>query len=494
MRADASAELGLGHVKRCLALALALREAGAEVSFVTRDLGVDTRLLARDACIEWHVLGAFQAQWQDDALDSVAALRTWSANWVVVDHYALDARWHTTVASLLGTRIAAIDDLGDRDLAPALLIDHNYAPDHRAKYARRLDAATPMLAGPRFALLAPAYAAAPRYALHEEVGSIGIFMGGTDAAGMSAVVLEGCRRHAGFTGPIEIATTSANPHLASLECSCRQWPGTTTSIDAPNLTAFYARHDLHIGAGGGASWERCCIGAPTLALVCAPNQEPVIRELSAIGALSTLEAGLAPHADSIGHAVMALVRDPKRRLAMAATARRLVDGFGARRVALYLNAAALTVRPAALEDAELMHRWRNDEATRRGSSDARVIQWTSHVEWLGRTLADPSRMLLIGAVGSIPVGVIRLDRTASDAAEVSLYLDPALHGLGLGKELLRAGERHFIDRNGAPAGGFVATVLEGNAGSQRLFRSAGYDHDGARWRKPETSAATRNVR
>ena len=46
-----------------------------------------------------------------------------------------------------------------------------------------------MLGGPRFALLGPAYAEAPRCAPGASVRSIGIFLGGTDPAGLSASAL-----------------------------------------------------------------------------------------------------------------------------------------------------------------------------------------------------------------------------------------------------------------------------------------------------------------
>jgi len=82
------------------------------------------------------------------------------------------------------------------------------------------------------------------------------------------------------------------------------------------------------------------------------------------------------------------------------------------------------------------------------------------------------RLLLIAQVGRIPVGVVRFDRKCAEA-EVSLYLDPHLHGLGLGRLALLLGETAAALR-WPSLDGFLAEALEHNVGSQRLFVGAGY--------------------
>lgn len=497
LRADASATIGIGHVRRSLSLAQALREAGAEVCLVARPLGVDTAAQAAATSTCHFALptasdsgSATEAQtdaawagvdWQRDAEDTVAALSSWRPDVVVVDHYALDAAWHRAVRSGLGVRIAAIDDLADRAMAVDWLIDHNHSGDHRAKYAGRIAPDTTLLGGPRYALLAPAYEGSPRHEFHTDVRSVGIFMGGTDSAGMSVRALEACRVQARLEGDIEIATTGANPCLADLAQTCLRWPRTTLLVDAPDLASFFARHDLQIGAGGGASWERCCIGAPTVALVCADNQRVVVEGLSELGILATPEGPDQLSAASIGAAVVALAGDPERRRDMSERSRLLVDGLGARRVALRLTGSHhLGLRLATMDDAALMFGWRNDPATRSVSLDDEAIAWPPHREWLKRTLDDPTRMLLVASVGVVPVGVIRFDREPGDQARVSLYLDPSMHGLGLGGVMLERGERLALEHF-SPLSRFEATVQAANVGSQRMFGSAGYRQDGERW-------------
>jgi UDP-2,4-diacetamido-2,4,6-trideoxy-beta-L-altropyranose hydrolase len=498
IRADATPTMGLGHLLRCLALARAMRRAGAEVHFVTRDLGLDSAARIRAAGFGVFSLPAPHCEWtppdsapphaawagvpaDEDAEQTAGLLRPMEPDRLVIDHYAFDAVWHRRVADALGVRVAAIDDLGDRALDVDVLIDQNLA-DHDAKYVGRLPQRVRRLLGPRYALLGPRYADAPRHVPSGRLGSIGIFMGGVDQAGMSRLAWHGCRHTAAFDGPIEIATTSANPHLEDLHALASADGRTTLSVDLPDLAAFFAAHDLQIGAGGGATWERCCIGAPTLLLAVAENQRAVLPALSAAGIVATLGEHIAPDATSVGHAVAMLALEPRRLASMSERARRLVDGRGAERVALAMLAQTLSVRPASAADGTMMHRWRNDPATRAVSHHGAEIPLETHLRWLDTVLVDPSTLLLIGCVGQIDVGVIRFD-SSGDETRVSVYLDPALHGLGLGPRLLAAGEDAAAERL-PPGSTFVADVLGHNDASRRLFVSAGYHFEGLRGRKP----------
>lgn len=487
IRVDASVEIGLGHLARCLSLAQVLRNGGAQVVFVTRDLGLDdkTRIAAagfecrrlrppagigcteRSANEPAHARWAHVA-WRQDAEETIAAVAGDRPDWLVVDHYAFDARWHNAVAGTAARR-CVIDDLGDRALHADLLIDHNLADDHRRKYAATGISNARILGGPRFALIAAGYATAPRYDFRDRVASVGIFMGGTDPQRLSELALRSCRELAGFTGPIEVATTSANPALAQLAAACRQHGPAQLLVDAPDLAAFFARHDLQIGAGGGALWERCCIGAPAIAFAFADNQRPAVEALAAAGAVATL---VRIDAVALGDAVQRLIDDSAARRLLSTRARALVDGRGAERAALAMLADSVTLSPATGADAELAHHWRNDERTRRYFRDPSPVSLDAHRLWWSRTLASGDQTLLVARCGQVPVGFVRFDDDGHGSAEISYYLDPELTGLGLGSATLRAAQR-WIAGNRTWAC-IVARVLDGNAASAQAFAAAGF--------------------
>jgi UDP-2,4-diacetamido-2,4,6-trideoxy-beta-L-altropyranose hydrolase len=498
LRADASQKIGIGHVKRCLSLAGALQEAGAEVRLVARDLGVSTLEWAENFGIFQHKLATPKADvrvdghvphsawaeigWQEDAVDTSEALADWRPDWVVVDHYSFDARWHSLVAGTLNSSIAVIDDLADRDLAANLLVDHNYHEDHRKKYGLRVDVGTPIVGGPRFALLAKAYAESPKFCVREKVGSIGIFMGGADSGNMSSLALRACRQVVEFDGIVEIVTTRANPQIEELKALASQFEGTRIVCDLPDLAVFFCRHDLQIGAGGSAAWERCCMGVPTLALVVAENQRTVVEELASLGALRTTTSTSLEH---VSNGLRELLTSTELRREISALARSLVDGLGAKRVALRMLRKSVTVRPASIADAAKMYSWRNHTITRSASKDSSEISWDEHNKWIGRVLRERGRLLLVGSVGKFEIGIVRFDQSRDGTTMVSLYLDPDCFGLGLGQNLLNAGEAHARAHFGNIQS-FVAEILESNAASCKTFAACGYSYQGGRWFKTAT--------
>ena len=346
IRVDASAQIGTGHLRRMLALGIALREVGGEARFITRSLGVDsigmiTGAGFKDTTLLGPSVNFFlpdpavpHAAWaavspEQDIGNTCDAISDFAPDWMVVDHYAFDARWHTGVREMLGCRLAVIDDLADRALDADMVVDHNYHPDHDAKFAAVIAGKPKLLAGPCYALLGPSYADAPRYNFRQEVRSIGVFMGGVDAGAHSMDVLDAIETIQ-FNGSIEVVSTSANPGLAALRKRVLARPQTKLSLDLPDLAAFFGRHDLQVGAGGGASWERCCIGAPTLLIVVAENQNSVAPQLAADGIVALARE---PTAQAISTELAALLADVEKRRTLANQSSSLVDGHGALRVA-----------------------------------------------------------------------------------------------------------------------------------------------------------------
>jgi RimJ/RimL family protein N-acetyltransferase len=163
---------------------------------------------------------------------------------------------------------------------------------------------------------------------------------------------------------------------------------------------------------------------------------------------------------------------------MATRGRALVDGGGARRIALAMLADRLDLRPATDSDAFQALAWRNHPEIRRLSRRPGVLDPEAHLDWWRRALAAGNRRLWIAHVQGDAVGVLRLDLEGAEA-EVSLYTDPELTGIGLGRAMLSACQRRIASGE-VPARRIVAEVLPKNLPSRRVFAAAGFTSVSAR--------------
>jgi len=136
----------------------------------------------------------------------------------------------------------------------------------------------------------------------------------------------------------------------------------------------------------------------------------------------------------------------------------------------WLAEDAITLASATAKDCERLWRWRNDPETRVNSLNTGEISWQSHQDWFEKTLRDPTRIILIGCIEGIAVGMCRFD-IAGGTAEVSIGLDPALRGRGLGAPLLALAVARFREQRRLP---LFATVKKQNAASARCFERCGF--------------------
>lgn len=300
-RADASVTIGTGHVMRCLTLADALRARGADCQFVTRDLPGHLGALIVDRGFTVSLLDAPSGPaptgpphhaawagvtWQQDLADTRAVLDL--ADWLVVDHYALDARWQQGLANCVG-RIMVIDDLADRPHSAALLLDQNLGRE-----VRDYDGLVPddcrILTGPRFALLRPEFAAQRERSLTRRKGAglahLMVTMGGTDAIDATSQVLRALK-DADLAEALRISVVmgSRAPALERVRALAAgmPWP-TEVLVDVRDMAALMTDADLAIGAGGSTSWERCCLGLPGIVVETAENQARSVAAMVKAGA------------------------------------------------------------------------------------------------------------------------------------------------------------------------------------------------------------------
>ena len=273
-RADASVEIGTGHVMRCLTLADELARQGNECRFICREheghlgdlissKGYGLRLLP--ACIDNELnmknsssdnyalwLGV---PWQEDARQTLEALTPWVPDWLVVDHYALDAKWEQALAKAVGS-IMVIDDLANRPHECALLLDQNLGRVE-SNYDGLLPVDCQRLIGPGYALLRPEFAELRERSLNRrqlrELKRILIFLGGVDRTNVTGGVLDALAESPlPASTELDIVMGAAAPYLDEVREQADRLPyRATVSLNVIDMAERMCLADLSIGAAGG---------------------------------------------------------------------------------------------------------------------------------------------------------------------------------------------------------------------------------------------------
>jgi UDP-2,4-diacetamido-2,4,6-trideoxy-beta-L-altropyranose hydrolase len=456
-------------------LAKALVARGLDVRFLCRVLPGDYCKWLEDSGFEVLRLGDTGDDVDADIAQSRAALEgAGEVDWLVVDHYGVDARWERALRSA-ARRILVIDDAPGRPHDCDALLDQNFTVGGPAsasdRYAGLVPPGARRLLGPRYALLDPAFAER-RAGLRSREGSVRrvlVCFGGADPQGHTMAAIEALRPHARRVDRIDVAVGSASPHKASIAIACADLPNVQVHCPARDMAALIADADLAIGAGGSMNWERACLAVPTLAFGIVENQRPVLASLIEAGCVAGSSYMPKPDVALIGAWVSSLLGSPEILRGLSTRSAALVDGRGAERVVEALFLGRLEFRRATPADGENLLRWRNHPEVRAASLDAAEIARSTHEAWMARTLADPQRILLVAERRGGPVGVVRFDLLPPEAV-ISVYRVPAAEGAG---GLVRQASE-WLQANYPEIRRITAEVLSANGASLAAFRNAGY--------------------
>lgn len=276
--ADAGPRVGLGHLSRAGAVAAALRAQGHAVT--TLVLGEED--VEHDG-IAWAAAGEAAALAGDGP--------------VLVDSYRVD------VAALArgGARKVAVfwDGVGAEPQGGALAITLRGAE------------------GPRLACLRPMFWGLAARPVASEVRRVLVATGGGAAGGVGALA-ETVR---GALPDVEVAAILGPYADETLP------DGVVAVRTPPRMADELQAADLVVTAAGQTMLETLCAGTPCVATAVVGNQRAQLELLAAGGGVWASEA------DAIGQAITALAANRAERERLAATGRKLVDGFGALRVA-----------------------------------------------------------------------------------------------------------------------------------------------------------------
>lgn len=354
IRTDASINIGSGHLMRCLTLAGSLRERGCDVRFIMREhpghlvAAVEAQGFVchrlPTAAIGTVQAGTTHAAWlgcsqDEDARGSAEYLRGRGiVDWLIVDHYALDANWETRMRAHARC-ILAIDDLADRQHDCDAVLDQNLYADYEARYQTRVPSGCVPLLGPRYALLAPGFArqratvAERRFVAPYRILA---FFGGVDATNETGKFLSAWAELARTDLSADVVIGARHPHADALLASAAPLANVRMHRHVADMADMMAQSDYAFGASGVTNWERFCTGLNSTLTSVAYNQLALANDLTDLDLVDYL--GDWRDTDEAAYAQSLMRLDPASSAMMQRRARimALVDGLGTHRVVQHL--------------------------------------------------------------------------------------------------------------------------------------------------------------
>lgn len=305
-RVDASIKIGTGHVMRCLTLANDLKENGVASHFVCRAhighmaekikseghgitlLPVDQEFVNNaDTNSSSKYESWLGADWLKDAEGTVNAIAEFMPVWLVVDHYAINAKWERIVKAEAGVKIMLISGMTNQEHVCDLLLDQTYSSEGERRWDGLVPRSCELLVGPKFALLRPEFIAARRKLRQRECNIRRIFIafGGVDEPNATSVALDAVLE-LGRTGiAVDIVIGRANPNRAQLQSKCQLLIEVSLHIEPTNIAELMLNADLAISGGGAMLLEQCYLHLPSIVVSIADNQIKPAQSLHGIGAV-----------------------------------------------------------------------------------------------------------------------------------------------------------------------------------------------------------------
>jgi len=480
-RVDASLQMGTGHVMRCLTLAQVLKENGIDAEFICRKHKGNLIDKIRLSGFNVHELEVFEevdnklahSHWlgatqQQDAYDCIEIIKAEKSDWLIVDHYALDELWQERLKPYY-EKLMVIDDLADRKHQCDILLDQTFGRQQE-DYSAFTPKDCQLLLGSQYALLRPEFSKWRKFSLERrtksEFKNLFVNMGGVDVDNVTEKVLDELKIcNLPNDLHITIVMGGSAPYLESVKFKAITLPcKTEVKVDVGNMAEIMANADIAIGAAGSTTWERCCLGLPTIQIVTADNQIDIAKNLDSINVIQLHDSKhqLSKGIDNILFSI--------NKMSLASSS--IVDGSGASRVAKFITSKENFVdlyfmRPAELKDVNFTYSLQTKEI-RKHFVNTDVPNMNHHIKWFQKIINSPISQLFVLMLGSHQAGVLRVDNLKSRELEVSIIISPNYSGQGLAKQALK-GIESLTDSKV-----LKAIIHNNNIPSKSLFNRSGY--------------------
>ena len=334
-----------------------------------------------------------------------------------------------------------IDDLADRNHQCDILLDQTYGRIEK-DYLNRIPMNGQLLLGSKYALLRPEFSdfriSILKRRTNSTLNNLLINMGGIDIENVTEEILDHLKAsNLGKELNITIVMGIHSPHLESIKIKASELSqNTKLLVDVQNMAEIMADADIAIGASGSTTWERCCLGLPSIQIAISKNQKHLAQMLADKNVIRLVK--------EIKEIINLLESAPTWMNNTGSLAAEICDGAGSNRVFNKMTNRGVTLKDFGeiilcnytnlnRNDISLALEMRNHEKIRAWMYHQNLILKDEHLNFIANLETDTEKRYFLvkqkdAVIGSINFSKIRY----GSSVDFGIYINPFIKTKGLG--------------------------------------------------------------
>ena len=328
-RCDASTSIGSGHVIRCITLANFLKKKGFDTIFISKKLNGNLFSLILKKKHKIIPLSK-KSTTESEVKEIFKRLKNFNnkKDWMVVDHYSIGKKWESKIITKI-PKLFVIDDLCDKFHLGNVLLNQNYLPGIKKRYNKVLSSKTKTLLGPKYAILSSEYQKTRQninFKKNKKFTRVIIFFGGADNKNFTIKCLSIFLKYNLQNIKLDVVIGQSNKKNKIIKSMIKDIKYAKLHIQIPSLCGLMKSADFYLGSGGTTTWERCCLGLPSIVIATAKNQISYNKKLDNKGVLKYLGSAEKVNEEQIISAILKFISSKSNK--MSENAKKITDGKG----------------------------------------------------------------------------------------------------------------------------------------------------------------------
>ena len=356
IRTSYGIDSGLGHLMRMRKLAEALRVIGKDVVFLVNSKNKNSEKYLND----FTVVGLYKTNINissfdqaNDALLCIEFLKDTKNDMVVLDSYNIGIEWENILVNY-GFKLTVFDDIQRQHNCDYLVDSKWQGNDTYSRYKRLIPERCKPLLGPSFLMVDKVCKNNFKNDKFIIMLSLG---GGGDLMLFRDLLKELALINIENVVLMPIIGDYATNKESFIEIT-KKYKNIKLVIGATDLSEYYKKTSLFIGALGTMFYESRMFGIPAITFSIAENQENKISDLEDFGHYFHLPLCEFKQANKVAKLIIIFIKKYKKVKKITTNPEIVIDGYGAKRVA-----------QAITNGENLPHKLKKDEASSTNNSE-----------------------------------------------------------------------------------------------------------------------------